>query len=151
MMRSMQALVPPTPYDLCSLVRRMSWSTVSNAALRSSNPSNVTWGRVGCVQNIWEDLKESSFRGVPLSVGWLVVRKEPVHLKVARQLRSNNPFDDLGDECQVRNRTITLDIVWIEIMFLEDRCDDSCLLWFREQTVLKGNVAHDADEREQLI
>ena len=35
--------VPPTPYDFCSLVRRMSWSTVSKAALRSSNPSSVTW------------------------------------------------------------------------------------------------------------
>ena len=98
-----------------------------------------------------KDLKKSSLRGVPLSVGWLVVRKEPVHLKVAHQLLSNNPFDDLGDECQVRNWTITLDIVWIKIMFFEDWCDDSSLLWFREQTMLKGNIAHDADEREQLI
>ena len=39
-----------------------------------------------------------------LSVGWLVIWKVPVHLKVARQLRSNNPFDDLGNESQVRNQ-----------------------------------------------
>ena len=34
--------VPPTPYDFCNLVRRMSWSRVSKAALRSSNPSSFT-------------------------------------------------------------------------------------------------------------
>ena len=61
-------------------------------------------------------------------------KKEPVHLKVAHQLRSNNPFYDIGDECQVRSRTITLDIVRIKIIFLEDWRDDSCLMWFREQT-----------------
>ena len=54
-----------------------------------------------------------------------MIWKEPVHLKVARQLLSNNPFDDLGNESQVRNWTITLDIVWIKIMFLEDWCDDT--------------------------
>ena len=54
---------------------------------------------------------------MPLSVGWWVVREEPVYLKVARQLWCNDPFNDLGDECQVRDRSVTLEIVRIEIVF----------------------------------
>ena len=66
-----------------------------------------------------------------LSVGCLVVREKPVHLTVARQLRGSlgDDLDDLGDECQVRNQTITLDIVWTKIIFLEDWRDDCCLLF----------------------
>ena len=43
-------------------------------------------------------------------------------MKVARQLRSNDPFDDLGDDSFLSY------LILLKIVYLEDRRDDSFLL-----------------------
>ena len=61
-----ESAVPPTQHDFCSLVIRMSWSTASKAAVRSSNPSSVTWAESAASRNIRENLEKSRLRGMPL-------------------------------------------------------------------------------------
>ena len=106
---------PETPYDTWSLVRRMSWSTVSKASLRSSSSKERHLSRIGGIENVGEDLQESGLCGVSLSVGWLKIWKQFVLLKISCQLRGNNSFDDLGKEGQVWYRAIVPDVVRIKV------------------------------------
>ena len=52
--------------------------------------------QVGGIQDVTEDLPKSGLCGMSLSVGGLMVWKQFVLLKITRQLRGNNSFDNLS-------------------------------------------------------
>ena len=82
--------LPDKPKDSCRRLSKMSWSTVSNAALTSKRARRV--GRDSPI-NVREEAQEEGFGGVAFPEARLAHRKQFIYLEVSKQLaEKQQPF-----------------------------------------------------------
>ena len=101
-------IIPPMPKDDCSRRSRMSWSTVSNAALRSRSPTSETSPESAAIKDVGHHLQKAALSWVTRSVGRLQDWHQFASFQMISDLPTDQPLNHLGYECEVRDWPVIL-------------------------------------------
>jgi hypothetical protein len=83
-----------------------------------------------------------------LAIGRLEGIEEIVGGEVKVELIENDFFKELGQEREIGNRTIVFEVVWVEVVFFQERADESRLESVRDSASLERSVDDVGDERQ---
>jgi hypothetical protein len=106
--------------------------------------------RVSGQKEIVKNMYKGCLCTVVFAVGGLERTEEVVGGEVKVELVEDNLLKEFGQEGEIGYRPVVFQLVWVEVVFLEKRSDDSRFEDVRDRAGVERNVDDVSDERQKV-